>query len=102
MSGAPRSSAAPDRAAHGGQALNAHSQVQRPKSFLFLQGMATGFMKRLGETLVSRGHAVRRITFNAGDLLFWRKAEGAHYRILCYRNRRPSHHCGCQAVSDRL
>lgn len=60
--------------------MNAYSQAQRPKSFLFLQGMATGYMKRLGVALTARGHAVRRITFNAGDLLFWRKAEGAHFR----------------------
>jgi capsular polysaccharide export protein len=42
--------------------------------------MATGFLKKLGEALAARGHAVRRITFNAGDLLFWPRGEGAHFR----------------------
>lgn len=42
-----------------------------PRSFLFLQGLATDFFVRLGDALVARGHAVRRVNFNAGDALFW-------------------------------
>lgn len=41
------------------------------RSFLFLQGLATTFFVRLGDALAARGHAVRRVNFNAGDTLFW-------------------------------
>lgn len=60
--------------------MNAHNTTHRPRSYLFLQGMATGFFRKLGRALSGRGHAVRRITFNGGDLVFWPGAEGAHYR----------------------
>jgi len=42
-----------------------------PRSFLFLQGLATPFFARLGAALAARGHAVHRVNFNAGDRLFW-------------------------------
>jgi hypothetical protein len=42
------------------------------RSFLFLQGMATRFFKRLGHALADRGHAVHRVNFNGGDRAFWR------------------------------
>ena len=41
-------------------------------SFFFLQGMATRFFERLGQTLAERGHAVHRVNFNGGDRAFWR------------------------------
>ena len=42
------------------------------RSFLFLQGMATRFFERLGQSLGERGHAVHRVNFNGGDRAFWR------------------------------
>jgi len=48
--------------------------------FLFLQGMATPFLGRLAAALVRRGHAVRRINFNAGDKLFWPLPGAVDYR----------------------
>ena len=50
-----------------------------PRSFLFLQGLATEFFARLGDALTIRGHAVRRVNFNAGDALFWRRPGGFDY-----------------------
>ena len=44
----------------------------RPSTFLFLQGIASTFFADLGRALETRGHAVRRINFCAGDMLFWR------------------------------
>jgi capsular polysaccharide export protein len=43
-----------------------------PRSFLFLQGLASWFFDRLGRALIERGHAVHRVNFNGGDRLFWR------------------------------
>lgn len=48
--------------------------------FLFLQGMATPFLARLGAALARHGHQVRRINFNAGDKLFWRLPGAVDYR----------------------
>ncbi|HEY7992086.1 MAG TPA: capsular biosynthesis protein [Stellaceae bacterium] len=48
--------------------------------FLFLQGMATPFLGRLGVALFRRGYAVRRINFNAGDKLFWPLPGAVDYR----------------------
>lgn len=50
-----------------------------PRSFLFLQGLATPFFVRLGDALTTRGHAVRRVNFNAGDALFWPRPGGFDY-----------------------
>jgi len=50
------------------------------RSFLFLQGMASDFFSRLGGALRSRGHAVTRVNFNAGDRLFWPLAGAIDYR----------------------
>jgi len=46
--------------------------VNPGRSFLFLQGMATRFFERLGQTLIERGYAVYRVNFNGGDRAFWR------------------------------
>lgn len=53
--------------------------MTEPRSFLFLQGLATEFFARLGDALTIRGHAVRRINFNAGDALFWRRPGSFDY-----------------------
>jgi capsular polysaccharide export protein len=49
------------------------------RAFLFLQGMATRFFKRLGRALAERGHAVHRVNFNAGDRAFWRLSGGIDF-----------------------
>lgn len=53
--------------------------MTRIRSFLFLQGLATEFFARLGDALTMRGHAVRRVNFNAGDALFWPRPGGFDY-----------------------
>lgn len=53
--------------------------MRSQRSFLFLQGLATDFFVRLGDALAARGHAVRRINFNAGDALFWPRPGGFDY-----------------------
>ncbi|WP_082712106.1 capsule biosynthesis protein [Burkholderia singularis] len=40
------------------------------RSFLVLQGTASPFFSRLSEALSRRGHAVRRVNFCGGDLLY--------------------------------
>ena len=54
--------------------------LSQPRTFLFLQGMASGFFAQLGAELSRRGHEVRRINFNGGDWLFWRQGGGVSYR----------------------
>jgi capsular polysaccharide export protein len=51
-----------------------------PRSFLFLQGLASRFFERLGAALAERGHAVHRINFNGGDRVFWRLPGAVDYR----------------------
>ncbi len=41
------------------------------RCFLFLQGNASSYMRRLGSALRQRGHRVCRVNFNGGDVLFW-------------------------------
>jgi capsular polysaccharide export protein len=53
--------------------------LDRPATFLFLQGIASPFFSDLGRTLKARGHQVRRINFCSGDWLFWRLPSD-HYR----------------------
>jgi capsular polysaccharide export protein len=48
--------------------------------YLFLQGMATPFLGKLGSALFRRGYAVKRINFNAGDRLFWHLPGSIDYR----------------------
>jgi len=52
----------------------------RPRTFLFLQGLASGFFDRLGQTLRARGHKVLRVNLNAGDWVFWRQPGAFNYR----------------------
>ena len=43
-----------------------------PRTFLFLQGLASPFFAELARTLVQHGHRVRRINISLGDEVFWR------------------------------
>ena len=52
----------------------------RPRTFLFLQGLASSFFDKLGQTLRARGHNVLRVNLNAGDWLFWRQPGAFNYR----------------------
>ena len=52
----------------------------RTRTFLFLQGLASGFFDRLGKTLAERGHGVVRVNLNAGDRVFWRQKGALDYR----------------------
>ena len=54
--------------------------MSAPRSFLFLQGLASWFFDRLGQALAERGHAVHRVNFNGGDRLFWRQPGAVDYR----------------------
>ena len=54
--------------------------MSAPRSFLFLQGLASWFFDRLGRALAERGHAVHRVNFNGGDRLFWRLPGAVDYR----------------------
>jgi capsular polysaccharide export protein len=46
------------------------SQKQMTRSFLALQGTASPFFDRLAVSLIERGHAVRKVNFCGGDLLY--------------------------------
>ncbi|GLK66594.1 capsule biosynthesis protein [Hansschlegelia plantiphila] len=53
----------------------------RPKrTFLFLQGLASPFFKRLGKALRNEGYGVERINLNLGDRLFWGVPGAVDYR----------------------
>jgi capsular polysaccharide export protein len=52
---------------------------QWPRTFLFLQGVASYFFSDLGDRLQQRGHGVRRINFNGGDRLFWQPPDALDY-----------------------
>lgn len=51
-----------------------------PRQFLFLQGLAGPFFRRLGDALAARGHGVHRVNFHGGDWLFWRRPGANNYR----------------------
>ena len=51
-----------------------------PRQFLFLQGLAGPFFRRLGDALAARGHGVHRVNFHGGDWLFWRRSGANNYR----------------------
>ena len=53
--------------------------VEQKRKFLFLQGSASQFFGHLGVALRSRGHSVRRINFNGGDLFFWPLADAVNF-----------------------
>lgn len=50
------------------------------RSFLFLQGPATPFFARLGNRLRAEGHAVHRIHFCAGDVVYGGLRSAIHFR----------------------
>jgi capsular polysaccharide export protein len=50
----------------------ASAKTASPRTFLFLQGLASPFFAELAKTLMARGHRVRRINISLGDELFWR------------------------------
>jgi capsular polysaccharide export protein len=50
----------------------ASAKTASPRTFLFLQGLASPFFAELARTLQARGHRVRRINISLGDELFWR------------------------------
>ncbi|WP_020180548.1 capsular biosynthesis protein [Methylopila sp. M107] len=50
------------------------------RTFLFLQGLASPFFVRLGESLRSQGYGVARINLNLGDRLFWNIPGAVDYR----------------------
>ncbi|MBU9167679.1 capsule biosynthesis protein [Burkholderia gladioli] len=50
-----------------------------PRSFLVLQGTASLFFSRLADTLVSRGHTVRRVNFCGGDWFYGRTKHALNY-----------------------
>ena len=56
------------------------SLVNPGRGFLFLQGMATRFFERLGQSLIGRGYAVYRVNFNGGDRAFWRLPGAVDFR----------------------
>ena len=51
-----------------------------PRRFLFLQGIASPFFRRLARELRRRGHDVRRINLCLGDRLFWNGRNATDYR----------------------
>ncbi|HVI29448.1 capsular biosynthesis protein [Hansschlegelia sp.] len=50
------------------------------RTFLFLQGLASPFFKRLGKALKRQGYGVERINLNLGDRLFWGMPGSVDYR----------------------
>lgn len=50
------------------------------RTFLFLQGLASPFFRRLGRKLTRKGYGVERINLNLGDRLFWTLPGAADYR----------------------
>ncbi len=56
-------------------------RTTRPsRTFLFLQGLASPFFKRLGKRLLAEGYGVERINLNLGDRLFWSVPGAVDYR----------------------
>ncbi|MGA0533052.1 capsule biosynthesis protein [Hansschlegelia sp. KR7-227] len=61
---------------HGGEDVR-----PRPnRTFLFLQGLASPFFRRLGRSLKRKGYGVERINLNFGDRLFWNIPGSVAYR----------------------
>jgi len=50
------------------------------RRFLFLQGPSTPFFYHLARRLAADGHAVHRINFCAGDVLYWGMGRATNYR----------------------
>ncbi|MCF8172654.1 MAG: capsular biosynthesis protein [Candidatus Methylopumilus sp.] len=43
----------------------------RSRSFLLLQGVSSPFFSRLATALSQQGHRVHKVSFNAGDVVYW-------------------------------
>jgi capsular polysaccharide export protein len=43
----------------------------RSRSFLLLQGVSSPFFARLATALIQQGHHVHKVSFNAGDAVYW-------------------------------
>jgi capsular polysaccharide export protein len=69
---------APARPAAPGYRPRGHGPSKR--SFLFLQGLAGPFFNQLGDALAARDHAVHRVNFHGGDLVYWRRPGAVNYR----------------------
>lgn len=41
------------------------------RSFLLLQGVSSPFFSRLATALIQQGHRVHKVSFNAGDVVYW-------------------------------
>ena len=54
--------------------------ISAGRTFVFLQGLASGFFEQLAERLSNRGHRVLRINLNGGDWIFWNRPDGLNYR----------------------
>lgn len=63
----------------GGVAVCGGGAVRR-RSFLLLQGPATPFFAQLAVRLRAEGHAVHRVQFCGGDVLFWRAGQARWFR----------------------
>lgn len=50
------------------------------RTFLFLQGPCSPFFRELARALRQRGHAVRRVNFTVGDILYWRLGDSVSFR----------------------
>lgn len=50
------------------------------RSFLFLQGCTSPFFGRLADRLSSSGHAISRINFNVGDVVYWGSRPAWNFR----------------------
>jgi capsular polysaccharide export protein len=55
-------------------------QGRPARTFLFLQGLASPFFRRLGRALGRQGYGVERINLNLGDRLFWDLPNAVDYR----------------------
>ncbi len=64
------------------------------RTFLFLQGPASPFLRRLANALEAQGVVVRRINFSLGDAVFWWPKQGDWF------GKRPEHWRGF--LSDYL
>ncbi len=54
--------------------------MSAPRRFLFLQGPASPFFRKLGDRLRALGHTVHRVNLHLGDRLFWRGPGATDYR----------------------
>jgi capsular polysaccharide export protein len=56
------------------------AELMKQRTYLFLQGPATPFFARLARALREQGHAIQRINFCGGDVLYWRGLPAWNFR----------------------